>query len=398
MLGADYTLGNDSIEVDSGLVVFDKFPIIGANENPLIIDGTVNMHNMANPEVNLSMDATNMQLVGTNRARGGAEVFGKAFVDFNATAKGNMQVMRVNANVNVLRSTNVTYILTDATQTLSSRSQSDIVKFVNFADTIQVEHADSIKPTGMLLGIDANLQIQPGATLQVYLSADGKNRASIQPQGNLDYTMDLMGAQHVTGRLTINSGYARYTPPLMGEKLFNFQEGSYVAFNGVMMNPILNIKAVDNVKANVSQSGQASRLIYFNVGLAVTGTLEQMDVKFDLSTKDDITVENELSSMSPEQRASAAMNLLITNMYTGPGTTATSNIGGNALYSFLESQLNSWAANNIKGVDLSFGVNQYDSTVDGSTVTGLRHIMMHRSARLDDIHAVTLGADPQAMT
>lgn len=367
MLGTEYALSNKSIPVDSGLVVFNRFPISGVNENPLIIDGTVNMQSIANPAVDLSLNAQNMQIVGTNRARGGAEVFGKAFIDFNATARGNMELMRVNADVNVLRSTNVTYILTDATQTLSSRSQSDIVKFVNFADTIQVEQADSIKPIGMLLAVDANLEVQPGSTVQVYLSGDGKNRVSIQPQGHLDYTMDLMGAQSVTGRLAINSGFARYTPPLMGEKLFNFQEGSYVSFNGNMMNPTLNIRAVDNVKANVSQSGQASRLIYFDVSLAVTGTLEQMDVKFDLSTKDDITVENELSSMSPEQRASAAMNLLITNMYTGPGTTATSNIGGNALYSFLESQLNSWAANNIKGVDLSFGVNQYDSTVDGST-------------------------------
>ena len=39
------------------------------------------------------------------------------------------------------------------------------------------------------------------------------------------------------------------------------------------------------------------------------------------------------------------------------------------LYSFLESQLNSWAAKNIRGVDLSFGVNQYDRTVNGSTST-----------------------------
>ncbi len=39
------------------------------------------------------------------------------------------------------------------------------------------------------------------------------------------------------------------------------------------------------------------------------------------------------------------------------------------LYSFLESQLNSWAAKNIRGVDLSFGVNQYDKTTDGVTNT-----------------------------
>lgn len=367
MLGTEYALSDNKIAVDSGIIVFDKFNIKGVNENPLVVDGTVNMHNISNPAIDLALNAKNMQIIGSDRARGGAEVFGKAFVDFNATARGNMELMKINADVNVLRNTNATYILTDATQTLSSRSQSDIVKFVNFADTLQVEQADSIKPTGMLLGIDANLQIQPGVTVQVYLSGDGKNRVSVQPQGNLDYNMDLMGAQSVTGRLMINSGFARYTPPLMGEKLFNIQEGSYVAFNGNMMNPSLNIRAVDNVKANVTQTGQSSRLIYFDVSLAVSGTLEQMDVKFDLSTKDDITVENELSSMSPEQRASAAMNLLITNMYTGPGTTATSNIGGNALYSFLESQINSWAANNIKGVDLSFGVNQYDSTNDGST-------------------------------
>lgn len=393
MLGTEYALGQDRIAVDSGLVIFNKFPIKGANENPLVINGTVNMHDLTNPAVDLSFNAKNMQLVGTNRARGGAEVFGKAFVDFNATARGDMSMMKVNANVNVLRNTNVTYILTDATQTLSSRSQSNIVKFVNFADTIQVEQADSIKPIGMLLGINADLQIQPGATIQVYLSSDGKNRVSIQPQGNLDYTMDLMGAQHLTGRLSINSGFARYTPPLMSEKLFNFQEGSYVSFNGDMMNPILNIKAVDNVKANVTQSGQSSRLIYFDVELAVTGTLDEMNVKFDLSTDDDITVQNELSSMSPEQRASAAMNLLITNMYTGPGTTATSSLGGNALYSFLESQLNSWAANNIKGVDLSFGVNQYDSTVDGSTTQTTSYSYRVSKSLFDDRFKIVVGGN-----
>ncbi len=393
MLGTEYALGQDRIAVDSGLVIFNKFPIKGANENPLVINGTVNMHDLTNPAVDLSFNAKNMQLVGTNRARGGAEVFGKAFVDFNATARGDMSMMKVNANVNVLRNTNVTYILTDATQTLSSRSQSNIVKFVNFADTIQVEQADSIKPIGMLLGINADLQIQPGATIQVYLSSDGKNRVSIQPQGNLDYTMDLMGAQHLTGRLSINSGFARYTPPLMSEKLFNFQEGSYVSFNGDMMNPILNIKAVDNVKANVTQSGQSSRLIYFDVELAVTGTLDEMNVKFDLSTDDDITVQNELSSMSPEQRASAAMNLLITNMYTGPGTTATSSLGGNALYSFLESQLNSWAANNIKGVDLSFGVNQYDSTVDGSTTQTTSYSYRVSKSPFDDRFKIVVGGN-----
>lgn len=135
----------------------------------------------------------------------------------------------------------------------------------------------------------------------------------------------------------------------MSEKNFAFNEGSYIAFNGDVMNPVLNISAVDVVRANVTQDGQNSRLVNFDVTLTVTNTFDNMNVAFDLSTNDDITVQNELTSMSAEQRANQAMNLLLYNVYSGSGTKATT-IKGNPLFSFLTSQLNSWAANNIKGL------------------------------------------------
>ncbi len=178
-----------------------------------------------------------------------------------------------------------------------------------------------------------------------------------------------MNDGRLTGRFNINSGFVRYTPPLMSEKLFNFEDGSYVSFNGDMMNPILNVHANDRLRANVTRSGEDSRLVNFDIGLSLTGTLDQMNLAFDLSTNDDITVENELQGMSPEQRANQAMNLLLYNVYTGTGTHASANLAGNPLYSFLSSQLNSWMANNIKGVDISFGIDQYDKTAGGSTST-----------------------------
>jgi translocation and assembly module TamB len=89
-------------------------------------------------------------------------------------------------------------------------------------------------------------------------------------------------------------------------------------------------------------------------------------VLFDLDAEGDMTIENELQSMTPEQRSTQAMNLLLYGQYTGPNTrTQQGNFAENALYSFLTSTLNSWAANNIRGVDLSFGVNQYEQTVGG---------------------------------
>ena len=88
----------------------------------------------------------------------------------------------------------------------------------------------------------------------------------------------------------------------------------------------------------------------------------------DLSTKEDLSIQNELQSMSADQRQTQAMNMLLYGQYTGQNT-KTNTSGENILYSFLESQLNSWAAKAIKGVDLSFGVNQYDKTTDGVTNT-----------------------------
>ena len=130
--------------------------------------------------------------------------------------------------------------------------------------------------------LDAGLTIQQGSIFNVYLNANGQNRVQVEPNGTLTYAMTPLDNGRLTGRLNIDKGYVRYTPPFMSEKLFNFDSDSYVAFTGEMMNPTLNIHAVDVLKANVTQSGQNSRLVNFDVLLAVTGTLNQMNVAFDL--------------------------------------------------------------------------------------------------------------------
>lgn len=56
------------------------------------------------------------------------------------------------------------------------------------------------------------------------------------------------------------------------------------------------------------------------------------------------------------------MSLLIYNTYTGPGTTAKVN-SSNPLNTFIAKELNQWAQNNLKGVDLRpSGVDTYDQT------------------------------------
>jgi hypothetical protein len=244
------------------------------------------------------------------------------------------------------------------------------------------------------MALNATLNVQSGATINVDLSTDGKNKVQLQGEGRLNYTSSALGDDRLTGRYTISSGFVRYSMPMISEKLFNFNDGSYVAFTGDILNPTLNISATDKVKANVSTTGQNSRAVNFNVGLDVTGTLSNMDVAFDLSSTDDLTVQNEIQSMSAEQRANQAMNLLLYNVYTGANTKSTSNISGNALYSFLTSQINTWAANNIHGVDLSFGIDQYDTTTaSGSSSTATSYSYRVSKSLFNDRFKIVVGGN-----
>lgn len=394
MTATDYRLSADTVAVVDNRVTFRDFSVYGVNDNPLRLNGTADIRDFASPHVDLSLKATDMQIVNSRRAARGADVYGKAFINLDATAVGGLDFMRVNAALKVLSGTNVTYVMPDAMTTLQSRSTGDMVKFVNFSDSSAVASADSIAPSGMAMRLDASVVFEPASTISVDLSADGKNKAQLQPTGELSYSLTPMSDDgRLSGRINIDGGFVRYTPPFMSEKLFNFDPGSYVAFNGNMMNPTLNIKAVDVIKANVTQSGQNSRLVNFNVLLSVTGTLEQMKVAFDLTTDDDITVSNELQAMSPEQRANQAMNMLLYNVYSGPGTHGDAAIGGNALFSFLESKINSWASNNIKGVDISFGIDQYDRTIDGNTSSTMSYSYQVSKTLFNDRIKIVVGGN-----
>lgn len=138
----------------------------------------------------------------------------------------------------------------------------------------------------------------------------------------------------LNGQLTVGNGYVRYSVPMVGEKKFVFNPNSNVHWNGDIMNPTLNISATDDVKANLLQNGN-SRIVNFLVKLAVSNTLSSPKVEFDLSTEDDMTVQNELLSMSADQRSMAAINLLLTGQYSGQGVRTASNdlLQGQALWS-----------------------------------------------------------------
>ncbi len=389
MLGTNFRFGNDTISVADNVLDFHQFDIYGVNKNPLTLRGTVDATKMNDMRFDLSAKANNMQLVGGNSRT--ADVTGKLFVDLDASVKGPMSFMDINAVLNVLPATDVTYTMAMTSDALSQGTGADgVVKFVNFNDSTQVAQADSLTST-MGMRITAKAILSQGMQVTVNLGDQGK--VECNPSGTLNYFQNYVGDMKLNGTLYTGTGYANYSIPVIGKKNFDFDQNSHITWNGDIMNPTLAIQASDNVKASIQMNGN-TRLVNFLVSLNISNTLSAPSVVFDLSTDDDMSISNELQSMTQDQRMQQAMNLLLTGRYAGPSAKSVgSNFATSSLFSFLSSSLNSFLANNVKGVDINLGVNQYETGTNGNTSTNTSYSYQVSKSLLNNRFKIIVGGN-----
>ncbi|MDE7420570.1 MAG: translocation/assembly module TamB domain-containing protein [Muribaculaceae bacterium] len=389
MLGTKFKFGQDSITVKDNVLDFHEFDIYGVNKNPLTLRGTVDATKMTDMKFDLSAKAVNMQLVGGNSRS--ADVTGKLFVDLDASVKGPMSFMDINAVLNVLPATDVNYNMAMTSDAISQGTGADgVVKFVNFNDSIQVAEADSLTST-MGMRITAKAILSQGMQVTVNLGDQGK--VECNPSGTLNYFQNYVGDMKLTGTLYTGTGYANYSIPLIGKKNFDFDQNSHITWSGNIMNPALSIKATDQVKASIQMNGNTN-LVNFLVTLNIGNTLSAPSVVFDLSTDDDMSISNELQSMTADQRMQQAMNLLLTGRYAGPSAKSVgSNFATSSLFSFLSSQLNSFLANNVKGVDINLGVNQYETGTNGNTNTNTSYSYQVSKSLLNNRFKIIVGGN-----
>ncbi|MDE5794479.1 MAG: translocation/assembly module TamB [Muribaculaceae bacterium] len=389
MLGTTFNFGGKPITVTDNVLDFHEFDIYAVNKNPLTIRGTVDATKMTDMKFDLTAKANNMQLVGgKNRS---ADVTGKLFVDLDAAVTGPMSLMNVNANLNVLPASDVTYTMAMASDGLSQGQGADgVVKFVNFADSVQVAKADSIT-SSLAMRITAKAVISQGTHVVVNLGDDGK--VECNPSGTLNYFQNYVGDMKLNGTLYTGTGYANYSLPIIGKKGFNFEQNSHITWSGDIMNPAFDIKATDQVKASIQMGGN-TRLVNFIVTLLIGNNLSAPSLVFDLSTDDDLSISNELQSMTADQRQQQAISLLLTGMYTGPSSKSVgSNMATSTMYSFLTSQLNSFLADNVKGVDINLGVDQYETGMNGNTTTNTTYSYQVSKSLINNRFKIIVGGN-----
>lgn len=351
LYGVNLRFEDKPVNVTGSKILFDSINLYSSGDNPLKLSGNVDFSNLDVIKLDMRFSAKDFLVVNSPKTKESL-LYGKIYSDIDATLKGTTDFLRLNGKLNVLGQTNMTYIMKDSPLTVEDQL-SGLVDFVDFSDTAKIEK-DEIQPPGGIF-MSLAVKVNDAARLHCELSADGSSYFDCKGGGDLSLKYFPSGEMSLMGRYTMSEGEMKYELPFIPLKTFNLKEDSYITFTGNPTNPTLHITAMEKTRASVNDEGSSTRMVTFNVGVAISQTLNNMGLQFLIEAPEDMNVQNELASMSQEERGKLAVSMLATGMYL-TGTNKSSFKANNALNAFLQNEIQNIAGDALKTIDITVGV------------------------------------------
>ncbi|MCR4853130.1 MAG: translocation/assembly module TamB domain-containing protein [Prevotella sp.] len=355
--GFDLRFSDKPLRIVGSHLIVENFETFAHNENPLVLNGNVDFSDFEHVKMDMQMMARNFEIINT-KENSRSVAFGKAFVNLFAMLNGEIAHLKMRGKLDVLGTTDVSYILRDSPLTTDNQLD-ELVQFTDFSDTTMTVVN---RPPLSGFNMDLTMDVAKGAHVMAYLNSDHSNYIDLMGGGTLRMLYNTTDEFTLRGRYTLANGEMKYSLPIIPLKTFTIQDGSYIEFTGDPMNPTLNITAMERTKATVSSASGVGRGVDFDCGVIITRTLDDMGLEFTLDAPEDMQLHNELQSMSTEQRGKLAVTMLTTGMYLADGNTSGFSMNG-ALSSFLENEINNITGNALRTLDLSIGL---DNATDAS--------------------------------
>lgn len=362
--GFDLRTDERALDIKDSRIIFSDYRLFSTGKEPMVLNGTFDMSDFERMRMDFAMRANNFELINT-RKKAQSMLFGKVYANYIGTLKGTTDNLSLRGKLEVLDRTDVTYILKDSPLSVDDRLH-DLVQFTNFKDSTQTAQPEKAVDGGM--DITMGISISDAAIFHCNLSDDGQSYVKLEGGGDMTLRMTQQGDMRMTGLFTTNSGEMKYQLPVIPLKTFQIVQGSSVQFTGDVMNPTLNIAAKERTKAVVTEDDR-QRSVAFDVGVKITKPLNDMGLEFTIEAPEDLNIQNQLASMSAEQRGKAAVTMMATGMYMTDETMMSGSgfKANNALNAFLQSEIQNIAGSALKTIDINLGVESGTSQTGTST-------------------------------
>ena len=354
--GVSMRFDDDPVRIVDSKLLFENFMMYANNESPLTVQGNMDFSNLDRMTLDVKMKAQNFLLIDA-KENFRSEAFGKAYVNFYGMMKGALSNLQMRGKLDVLGNTDMTYVLKESELTTDSQLD-ELVKFTDFKQGKQ----ESIeRPALEGFDMQLSLSVDESARILCALNADKTNYIDLMGGGDLQMSYNPTDNLLLTGKYTLSNGEMKYSLPVIPLKTFTIQDGSYIEFTGDPFNPTLSITATESMKATVNEGEGTGRSVDFTCGVELTQTLNKPGIQFVISAPNDMTMQDELNTMSMEERGKIAVTMLASGMYLASGNTSSFSMNS-ALSSFLNSEINNIAGSAMRSLGLDVGM-----TVDNST-------------------------------
>ncbi len=206
-----------------------------------------------------------------------------------------------------------------------------------------------------------SMSIDESARILCALNADKTNYVDLMGGGDLQMSYNPADGIRLTGKYTLNNGEMKYSLPIIPLKTFTIQDGSYIQFTGDPFNPTLNITATENIKTTVNEGEGSGRSVDFVCGVKLTPDLGETGYPVYHLCFERQTMQDELNTMSVEERGKIAVTMLASGMYLAGGSTSSFSMNS-ALTSFLNSEINNIAGTAMRVLGLDVGMSVDNQT------------------------------------
>lgn len=384
-LNSKFSMANEKLNINNAGLSMTDFTIRDENNNALVLSGKVGTKNFINPTFDLSVKATNFQVLNATK-KDNEEFYGKVSFDASAKLTGDLQIPKLNAKLTLGSDTDLTYVMPSSVASIEERD--GVVIFVNR------ENPDAIltqteEQTATIKGFDIStlLKIGKNAAVTIIIDEETGDNFKASGEGDFVFTMNPNGRITLTGAYEILDGHYELNLYNLVNRRFLIAPGSRVTWSGDPLDAKLDVRAIYNLETSASglMASQISgsdpsvkskykQVLPFNVYLNIDGELLQPKISFglDMPEEDQGAIGGQVygrvqqvNQQEGELNRQVFSLLVLNRFYPDAGSDGSdggfATIARDNLNDAVSDQLNAFSDKLLgkSGIELDFGLNSY---------------------------------------
>ena len=398
-----FNLHDDVIKLNNSGIAFDKFTVYDEGKNPLTIDGNISTKDYRSFSYDLHVKTDRFNLVN-NPDSSSRRLRGMLVVASDIKLTGNEKDTNVKAGITIKKETNLTFVTTN--NDIELLKAEGVIEFIDpellldsASNQLTQYFYDSLIASLPDFNLNSTLTIEDDATIRIVIDEQSGDYIEASGGGTLDMSYDRTGNVNLSGSYTIKKGIYRLSFYDLVKKNFALVPGSSINWTGSPQNGDLDIKAVHTVETNSigligQEVGENEKSIYkrsldYQVGINIKGTIDKPIVSFSLDLPKEEkanypVLANKLERLKQPEYGSELNKQVFGLLVLGgflPETTGTdinqnvvaTTALSNSVNAILATQLNRFAAQYVKGVNIDVGIQSYAdySAPGGKTRTAM---------------------------